>query len=136
MSALLGMRRATLQRRIRLLLGATIAYNVIEAVVALAEGTRVSSAALIGFGLDSVVEICSAAAVAWQFCATDPETQETLALRFIAMSFFVLAGYVAADAGGIHYSGNRPSSCFVYHMGVVGPSEVCITSSTRNFTGR
>jgi divalent metal cation (Fe/Co/Zn/Cd) transporter len=98
MSAPLGTRRPTLQRRIRLLVGATITYNVIEAVVALAEGTRVSSSALIGFGLDSVVEISSAAAVAWQFSATDPETREKAALRFIAMSFFALAAYVLADA--------------------------------------
>jgi divalent metal cation (Fe/Co/Zn/Cd) transporter len=91
-------RRATLQHRIRLLVGATITYNVIEAAVALAEGTRVSSSALIGFGLDSVVEISSAAAIAWQFAAKDPETREKPALRFIAMSFFALAAYVAVDA--------------------------------------
>ena len=98
MSAPPGPGRTTLQHRIRLLVAATITYNVIEAVVALAEGTRVSSSALIGFGLDSVVEISSAAAVAWQFSATDPETREKAALRFIAMSFFALAAYVAADA--------------------------------------
>ncbi len=98
MSALTETRRATLQRRIRLLVGATITYNVIEAVVALAEGTRVSSSALVGFGLDSVVEISSAAAVAWQFSARDPETREKAALRFIAFSFFALAIYVAVDA--------------------------------------
>jgi divalent metal cation (Fe/Co/Zn/Cd) transporter len=91
-------RRATLQRRIRLLVAATIFYNVIEAIVALAEGTRVSSSALVGFGLDSVVEISSAAAVAWQFSAKDPETREKTALRFVAMSFFALAAYVAVDA--------------------------------------
>ena len=71
---------------------------MIEAVVALAEGTRVSSSALIGFGLDSVVEVSSAAAVAWQFSAKDPETREKAALRFIALSFFALAAYVAVDA--------------------------------------
>src|SRR3981081_2793064 len=98
MSAPLGTRRAALAHRIRLLVGATIAYNVIEAVVALAEGTRVSSSALIGFGLDSIVEIASAAAIAWQFSATDPETREKAALRFIAISFFALAAYVAVDA--------------------------------------
>jgi divalent metal cation (Fe/Co/Zn/Cd) transporter len=98
MSAPPGTRRATLQHRIRLLVAATITYNVIEAVVALAEGTRVSSSALIGFGLDSVVEISSAAAIAWQFSAKDPETREKPALRFIAMSFFALAAYVAVDA--------------------------------------
>jgi divalent metal cation (Fe/Co/Zn/Cd) transporter len=98
MSARPGTRRARLQGRIRLLVGATITYNVIEAVVALAEGTRVSSSALVGFGLDSVVEISSAAAVAWQFSAVDPETREKSTLRFIAFSFFALAAYVSVDA--------------------------------------
>ncbi|OBK77770.1 cation transporter [Mycobacterium sp. 1164985.4] len=91
-------RRAVLARRIRWLVAATITYNVIEALVALCEGRRVSSSALIGFGLDSVVEIASAAAVAWQFAARDPESREKAALRFIALSFFALAAYVATDA--------------------------------------
>ena len=98
MTASTAARRALLTRRIRLLVAATIAYNVVEAVVALAEGTRVSSSALIGFGLDSVIEISSAAAVAWQFSADDPETREKTALRFIAFSFFALAAYVTVDA--------------------------------------
>ena len=54
----------TLRRRIRWIVAATIAYNVIEAVVAISSGVASSSAALIGFGLDSVVEVLSAAAVA------------------------------------------------------------------------
>ena len=98
MGAPVGSRRDVLARRIRLLVGATITYNVVEAVVALAEGTRVSSSALIGFGLDSVIEVSSAAAIAWQFSAKDPETREKAALRFIAFSFFALAVYVAIDA--------------------------------------
>lgn len=91
-------RRAVLTRRVRLLVAATITYNVVEAAVALAEGARVSSSALIGFGLDSVIEVSSAAAVAWQFSARDPETREKAALRFIAFSFFALATYVSVDA--------------------------------------
>lgn len=91
-------RRAALTRRIRLLVWATIAYNVIEAVVALTEGTRASSMALIGFGLDSVVEVAAAAAVAWQFAAKDPERREKAALRFVAFSFFALAAYVSVEA--------------------------------------
>lgn len=91
-------RRELLGRRIRWLVAATITYNVIEAAVALAEGKRASSAALIGFGLDSVIEVASAAAVAWQFSARDPETREKAALRFIAFSFFALAAYVTVDA--------------------------------------
>ncbi|AFM18165.1 putative Co/Zn/Cd cation transporter [Mycolicibacterium chubuense NBB4] len=91
-------RRAVLTRRVRLLVAATITYNVLEAAVALGEGARVSSTALIGFGLDSVIEVSSAAAVAWQFSARDPETREKAALRFIAFSFFALAAYVSVDA--------------------------------------
>jgi divalent metal cation (Fe/Co/Zn/Cd) transporter len=98
MSAVTEARRAVLNRRVRLLVAATIAYNVVEAVIALTEGTRVSSSALIGFGLDSVIEISSAAAVAWQFSADDPESREKAALRFIAFSFFALAAYVTLDA--------------------------------------
>jgi hypothetical protein len=56
-----------LVRRVRLLVAATIAYNVVEAVVALTAGAAASSGALIGFGLDSVIEVASAAAVAGQF---------------------------------------------------------------------
>lgn len=91
-------RRDVLVRRIRLFVAATISYNVIEAIVALTEGSRVSSAALIGFGLDSAVEVASAAAVAWQFAAPDPEAREKTALRFIAFSFFALAAYITVDA--------------------------------------
>ncbi|WP_299569546.1 cation transporter [uncultured Williamsia sp.] len=91
-------RRAVLSRRIRWFVAITITYNVIEAVVALVEGTRVSSTALIGFGLDSVIEVSSAAAVAWQFAGRDPEAREKVALRIIAVSFFALAAYVTVDA--------------------------------------
>jgi divalent metal cation (Fe/Co/Zn/Cd) transporter len=100
-SRLLGSaaRRQVLSRRIRWFVAATITYNVIEAVVALTEGSRVSSSALIGFGLDSVIEVSSAAAVAWQFAGRDPEAREKTALRVIAYSFFALATYVTVDAG-------------------------------------
>jgi divalent metal cation (Fe/Co/Zn/Cd) transporter len=91
-------RQAVLRRRIRLLVAATITYNVIEAVVALVAGTVASSVALIGFGLDSVIEVSSAAAVAWQFAGADPERRERRALRVIACSFFALAAYVSVEA--------------------------------------
>ncbi|GAA5185949.1 cation transporter [Rugosimonospora acidiphila] len=92
-------RRAALARRVRLLVAATIGYNVIEAVVAIAAGTIASSTALIGFGLDSVIEVASAAAVAWQFAGRDPEAREKVALRVTAVSFFALAGYLMVEAG-------------------------------------
>jgi Co/Zn/Cd efflux system component len=91
-------RRAVLSRRIRLFAAATITYNVIEAVVALWAGEAADSSALIGFGLDSVIEVTSAVALSWQFSAKDPERREHLTLRIIAISFFVLAAFVAVDA--------------------------------------
>jgi divalent metal cation (Fe/Co/Zn/Cd) transporter len=91
-------RRAVLARRIRFLVAATISYNVIEAIVAIAAGTRASSSALIGFGLDSVIEVSSALAVAWQFAGRDPEAREKVALKVIAVSFFALAAFVTVDA--------------------------------------
>ena len=91
-------RREVLGRRIRFLVATTISYNVIEALVALTAGARASSSALIGFGLDSVIEVSSAAAVAWQFAGPDPETRERVALKVIAFSFFGLAVFVSVDA--------------------------------------
>lgn len=91
-------RRDVLRRRIRIVVAITITWNVIEAVVALVAGHAASSAALIGFGLDSIVEVLSAAAVAWQFAASDHEKREKVALRVIAVSFFALAAYVSVDA--------------------------------------
>lgn len=91
-------RRQVLSRRIQYFVAATITYNVIEAVIALSEGARVSSTALVGFGLDSVIEVSSAAAVAWQFAGRDPQAREKVALRVIAFSFFALATYVTIDA--------------------------------------
>ncbi|TDC67104.1 cation transporter [Micromonospora sp. KC207] len=91
-------RRAVLARRVRLFVAATITYNVIEAVVAITAGTLASSTALIGFGLDSIIEVASAAAVAWQFAGRAPEAREKTALRIIAVSFFALAAYVTVES--------------------------------------
>lgn len=91
-------RVAVLRRRIRWIVAFTIAYNIVEGVIALIAGGIASSAALIGFGLDSFVEVLSAAAVAWQFAARDPEKRERTALRVIAIAFFALAAYVSVDA--------------------------------------
>lgn len=91
-------RTLVLRRRIRVVVAFTLVYNVIEAIIAIAAGTVASSAALVGFGLDSIVEVLSAAAVAWQFAAPDPEARERVTLRVIAVSFFALAAYVTMDA--------------------------------------
>lgn len=76
---------------------ATVVWNVIEAVVAIAAGTAAGSVALIGFGLDSTIEVASALVIIWQFSGLD-EQREQRALRLIAASFFALAAYVAVRA--------------------------------------
>lgn len=101
-------RERTLHRRVRLLVAATITYNVIEGVIAVTAGSIAGSAALVGFGLDSTVEVLSAAVVAWQFAAPDHRTREATALRLVATSFFVLAAYVALDAGRALVTGAEP----------------------------
>ena len=91
-------RAEVLRRRIRWIVAATIAYNLIEAVVALVAGSVASSTALIAFGLDSTIEVLSAAAVAWQFSRRDPERWERGTLRVIAVAFFALAASVAVSS--------------------------------------
>ncbi len=97
-AALTAARRAVLERRVRWVVAATIAWNAVEAVVAITAGRVASSAALVGFGLDSLVEVLSAAAVAWQFAAPDPHRRERAAMRVIAVSFLGLAVFVSVDA--------------------------------------
>jgi divalent metal cation (Fe/Co/Zn/Cd) transporter len=92
-------RRAVLARRIRRFSMAVIGYNVVEAVVAIAAGAASGSVALIGFGLDSVVEVASAAAIFWQFAGGDHERREKAALRVVSGLFFVLAAYLVVTSG-------------------------------------
>jgi divalent metal cation (Fe/Co/Zn/Cd) transporter len=88
---------ARLRRRAVVLAWATIAWNVVEAVVAIGAGLEAGSLALIGFGLDSTIEVGSAAVILWQFAGAD-EQRERQALRLIAVSFFALAAYVTGQA--------------------------------------
>lgn len=98
MDHLTAERRARLHRRVRWIVGATITYNIVEAIVAIWAGAEAGSTALIGFGLDSVIEVASAAAVAWQFTRRDPERWERATVKVIAVAFFALAAYVTIDA--------------------------------------
>ena len=105
------LRTAVLRRRVRLVVAATITYNALEAVIALAAGAAANSAALIGFGLDSIVEVLSAGAIAWQFTGGRSHAdREHVALRVVAFSFFALAAFVSFDAVrtllGAHVAGH------------------------------
>lgn len=90
--------RTRLGRRAQLLAGASVTYNVLEAVVAITAGVVSGSVALVGFGLDSVVEVSSGLIILWQFRHTMPETREKRALRLMAFSFFALAAYVSVES--------------------------------------
>jgi len=91
-------RRQVLGKRAQLLAGASVSYNLIEAAVSIAAGVVAGSVALVGFGLDSVVEVSSGVVILWQFRHRLPETRERQALRLIALSFFALAAYVTVES--------------------------------------
>ena len=102
--------RERLGRRARLLAGASVAYNVVEAVVAVSSGLVAGSVALVGFGLDSVVEVSSGLIILWQFRHPLPESRERKALRMLAFSFFALAAYVGFESVRALVVGSHPET--------------------------
>ena len=89
-------------RRGQLLTWVTIGYNSIEAMVALVAGVLAGSVALVGFGLDSVIEVAASGGALWRLRHDaehrERERAERNALRFIGISFVALAAWVAYDA--------------------------------------
>jgi len=102
-----GNERAQLLRRGELLEVATVAWNVVEGIVAVAAGVLASSVALVGFGIDSFVETASGAVVGWRLHAelnsrADEERAEALerrAGRIAGALLLGLAAYITIDAG-------------------------------------
>ncbi len=92
------MATAALARRALRLEYLTIGWNAIEAGVALTAGIGAGSIALIGFGLDSVVEVFAACVVVWQMRGAMTVERDHSALRLIALSFYLLAAYVTVNA--------------------------------------
>lgn len=90
--------RAALGRRAKLLATLSVTYNLIEGVIAISAGIAAGSVALIGFGLDSAVEVSSGLIILWQFAHRIPESRERQALRLLAVSFFALAAYVGFES--------------------------------------
>ncbi len=105
--------RAAAVRRGTWLTWATIAYNCLEAVLAIGAGIVAGSIALVGFGLDSVVEVASSVAGLWRLRAdaspADRARAEQTALRVIGVSFLVLAAYVCWDASLALWRREAPS---------------------------
>ena len=99
-------RRATLHRRALRLEWLTTSWNVAEAVIAIASGAVAGSTALIAFGIDSLIEVSSAAVVLWRLLTTGAdateEQQEHADRRahfLVGLTFYLLAAYVTVDAG-------------------------------------
>lgn len=94
--------RAAWVRRGRLLSYATLTYNAVEAVVALAAGLVADSVALVGFGIDSVIEVAASLSALWRLSADlapgRRERVERLTTRIIGWSFLALAVYVTVDS--------------------------------------
>ena len=111
--ALSAQDRKRLGRRAQLLAGASVAYNGVEAVVAIAAGLVAGSVALVGFGLDSVVEVSSGLIILWQFRHPLPASRERSALRLMALSFFGLAAYVSIESARALVTGHDPDPSMV-----------------------
>jgi divalent metal cation (Fe/Co/Zn/Cd) transporter len=101
--------RKRLERRVRLLARGGIAYHFVEFAIAIGAGIAASSIALIAFGADSLIEALAGFVVLWLFTGARAGSRdaERLAQQLIAISFFVLAAYVAVEsvrtlAGGQH----------------------------------
>lgn len=98
-------RRIALHRRALWLEYSTVGWNVVEAVVAIGAGAIAGSVALIGFGADSAIEVISAVGLLWRLRKAGPHAAvneesaaEKRALYVVAVTFFVLAGYITWEA--------------------------------------
>ena len=99
-------RRRLLHRRALRLEYFTIGWNVLEAIVAIGAGVVAGSVALVGFGVDSGIEVISAVGLWWRLRTAGPDATvaeesaaERRALYIVAATFFLLAAYIASEAG-------------------------------------
>jgi divalent metal cation (Fe/Co/Zn/Cd) transporter len=99
-------RRRGLHRRALWLEYVTVGWNVVEGVVAIGAGLLAGSVALVGFGVDSSVEVISALGLLWRLRKAGPDATvqeesaaERRALYVVAATFFLLAAYIAVEAG-------------------------------------
>ena len=98
----------------------TITWNVVEAVVAIGAGILAGSVALVGFGVDSGIEVISAVALLWRLLKAGPNASaeehgaaEKRALYLVAATFFLLSAYIAYEAVGALLAREGPDSSTV-----------------------
>ncbi len=126
---------SVLTQRARLLAWATIAWNVVEAILAISAGAAASSIALVGFGLDSTVEVMSALVIVWQLRGLE-ENRERAALKLIAISFYVLASYVAVQALLDLIGGTEPDTSLIgIGLAIVSLIVMPIVAAAKRKTG-
>lgn len=104
--------RASLVRRGIWLSYATIGYNSLEAIGSLVAGFLAGSVALVGFGIDSVIEVAASLAAQWRLRSdldhARRERVELLTLRIVGSCFLALAAYVLADAANTLWNHQAP----------------------------
>jgi divalent metal cation (Fe/Co/Zn/Cd) transporter len=110
-----GAERGRLVRRARLLARSGIAWHFVEFAVAIGAGIAASSIALIGFGADSLIESAAGVIVLWRFAASrsGSEAAERRAQQLIAVSFFVLAAYVAVESIRTLVAADHPEASWI-----------------------
>lgn len=104
-----------LARTVRILSWLTLAWMGIEGGVAIAAALIAGSVALLGFGLDSGVEAMASIIVIWRFTGTRlaSPTSERRAQQLVAVSFFLLAPYIAVEAARALLAGDRAETSIV-----------------------
>ena len=102
-------RNAVLLRRGRLLEAATLAWNLVGIVVLAIAALRARSVALVGFGLDSLIEIGASTVVLWELAGSDEQRQRR-ALHLIAAAFCALAAYLTFQTVIVFATGYHPQA--------------------------
>ena len=122
-----------LMRRARLLAWGGNLWHVVEFAIAVGAGVAAGSIALIGFGLDSLVEVAAGTVIVWLFTGrrlADSERAERRAQKLIAASFYLLAAYVAVEAMRDLIAGTHPEASWV------GIGLAAVTAPTMPFLAR
>ena len=102
-----------LARRGRRLEYLTLAWNSVEAVVSITAGIAAGSTALIGFGIDAVIESASGGVLLWRLQDGGSASRERRALQFVGVTFLTLAAWVAFEATGSLLAREAPSASYV-----------------------
>jgi divalent metal cation (Fe/Co/Zn/Cd) transporter len=111
LTALAPLERARLERRAKLLAWSGNAWHVVEFAIAFGAGIAASSVALVGFGIDSLIEVAAGTVIVWLFSGGrgSSHAAERRAQQLIAASYALLVVYVGVEAirdlGGSHHPG-------------------------------